>query len=451
MPSKDLTFNLDVRCDVLGNSGAIRSPLVFMTTSDNTWSTFESTSNDNVGRHQDIRWATVKTEEEEYLDKLQSKLARVMSGGFKSSKPDNDRLGVGHDERHDELVAMPLPPDDDEGLHLLYDQPQTTYDIDATVQTAGPSRPPVSAATITLVETHETPEDDTEDGRGDAPESPARRRTVRFRSRVRITSGIHSLSRSSSAGGSAASSISVPLRGTENEPAFLHPGSTASRHSLPPSDTTGAWLGGTSAARREKRRANPAAPRSPADERTPLLVPGASTCSAQPRPAAAGTENPEEEELDRVRMAARKTEEQVVFGKWPARLFNRHWWWWKIEPLLPLPPSHTPITPSDQQWPTLGPGPTTLIPPDNSAGTPAPPKPQNLATHVDMANAREYARGFSVSRQKDIPIPATVGEISDTASVQCGCEFQRLRFRKTAAAQLPRLPTIQVTIWFLLG
>ncbi|KAJ4485438.1 hypothetical protein J3R30DRAFT_3283269 [Lentinula aciculospora] len=24
----------------------------------------------------------------------------------------------------------------------------------------------------------------------------------------------------------------------------------------------------------------------------------------------------------------------IIFGKWPGRLLNRHWWWWQIKPIL---------------------------------------------------------------------------------------------------------------------
>jgi len=47
----------------------------------------------------------------------------------------------------------------------------------------------------------------------------------------------------------------------------------------------------------------------------------------------------EDEDLEEVeemslRALALKREEDAVFGKWPWRLFNRHWWWWHVEPVL---------------------------------------------------------------------------------------------------------------------
>lgn len=245
-----------------------------------------------------VRWETVKTEEEEYLDKLQSKLSRVMSEGYKRSQKSDDHCATGADP--DDNVASDGPPDNDEGLHLLY-----------LASGAASQLPPG------------TPSDDGRFVQGDLAESPmGRSRTVRFRSRVRITSGIHGLSTSSSS--TASSSISVPLRGsgTYDTSKFLSvpPAPTASLSEMLPTVATNAWLNEIAAAGRKRRRTSSRA----SDERSPLII-------ARPR---SYTEPDADDVFDRLQRAGRKTEAQVMFGKWPWRLFNWHWWWWKLEPLV---------------------------------------------------------------------------------------------------------------------
>lgn len=79
------------------------------------------------------------------------------------------------------------------------------------------------------------------------------------------------------------------------------------------------------------------------DERTPLKGSSGRTAYG-PRGLAysvhASDDGRDDEEtvvfLRRQRMAqaSRKTEDDVVFGRWPWRLFNSQWWWWKLEPVI---------------------------------------------------------------------------------------------------------------------
>lgn len=281
-------------------------------------------SNEPV-RPQDIRWNSVKTEEEEYLDKLrepsdlhssrlpltlhgpESKLTRVMDG-FRliDDRADPDdmplREPVNQAQGHDE------------GLHLMYDYPRPRADDASSAQPFPSSSQP----------------------RDVDSSSPSRQRTVRFRSRVRITSGIHSSC------GSPSSSISVPLQGPHGPNVST---STAPLADMLPSTAASAWPSSLSSPRKASgngRRNDPASPRSPhVDERTPLAP------ASHPGPRRSYTEHSEDEaeededaELDRLRAAARKSEEQVMFGKWPCRLLNRH-----VCPPHPLLLAHSPRTP----------------------------------------------------------------------------------------------------------
>ncbi|OBZ79325.1 hypothetical protein A0H81_00190 [Grifola frondosa] len=179
------------------------------------------------------------------------------------------------------------------------------------------------------------------------PSRPAPR--VRFRSRVRITSGVHRHRHSastatgngtatpcSSASDSPSSSISAPLRYQADENTGWGPiGKRLSAYA-------GGWQRRVVVAPRERqeqvRRVGLRAASGP-DERTPLI--GAAQHATYVDTDGEGSHlgegedsrilDPEERSL---RAAALRREEEVVFGKWPWRLFNKHWWWWHIEPVL---------------------------------------------------------------------------------------------------------------------
>ncbi|KIY63248.1 hypothetical protein CYLTODRAFT_426272 [Cylindrobasidium torrendii FP15055 ss-10] len=159
------------------------------------------------------------------------------------------------------------------------------------------------------------------------PSSPMPR-SVRFRSRVRITSGIprvnkhhhHSYSAhhldinnddeiferaASSRSSSPSSSISAPLRTRDDELASPW-GPFGQRVRI--------FAGG-----RRRQQA----------ERTPLLI------SKQPL-YLQHEENENEMYTDYIDAERARWEQELdaAFGSWPGRLLNRHWWWWRMEPVL---------------------------------------------------------------------------------------------------------------------
>lgn len=281
--------------------------------------------------------------------------------GFQSNTNKNKSVKAGSgstlvdpDELPESEVTMRVSREvDDEGLHLLYEYARlppvnnSAEEEQETIRNDHPPRPtatplqPVPSGSSSqpvpfAFEVDPPPED--EEGpfvQGDVGDTPiSQRRTVRFRSRVRITSGIHSMSASSSLCGSSASSISVPLRGSgayesKNMPGDA--GATASLSEMLPSQAMNGWLNELAAASRERRRNIPSSHGSPmADdrsERTPLR-------SATRRMYTEPEEEDPDEEVERIRGGARKSEEQVMFGKWPWRLLKWQWWWWKLEPIV---------------------------------------------------------------------------------------------------------------------
>ncbi|KDR85214.1 hypothetical protein GALMADRAFT_260918 [Galerina marginata CBS 339.88] len=167
----------------------------------------------------------------------------------------------------------------------------------------------------------------------DPPHNTAR---VRFRSRVRITSGLHrqrnksaseqdylTFSSSSSISGSPSSSISAPLRSRADDdigkPGW---GTLGQRVSI---------LARANGHKKKIRQQRPQAVlgkdvrdevASNMSERTPLMT---------------STPHRHDDELDDVLMSEEESELsreiELVFGPWPSRLLNHHWWWWKMEPV----------------------------------------------------------------------------------------------------------------------
>ncbi|OSD05675.1 hypothetical protein PYCCODRAFT_1443075 [Trametes coccinea BRFM310] len=202
--------------------------------------------------------------------------------------------------------------------------------------------------------------DDPETSEGDRassqpPTRPAGPR-VRFRSRVRITSGVHRHRHStttngtptpcSSASDSPSSSISAPLRYQSDEHGSWGPlGKRLSAYAAgggwpprrapvpqtqrPLADQQQAGLGVGGGRGRGGKGARAY------DERTPLIRPGRRRMyveyDEEEAPAREDQLSPEERAI---RASALRREEEAVFGKWPWRIFNRHWWWWHVEPVL---------------------------------------------------------------------------------------------------------------------
>lgn len=162
---------------------------------------------------------------------------------------------------------------------------------------------------------------------------------VRFRSRVRITSGLRrgrhagagvgpTSSPSSSASGSPSSSISAPIRWQADEHAAWGP--LGRRLS--------AYAHGNGWQKPSARQQLQQQQQAKIDERTPLIRPGRQHAAYVDAGADGGGEADDERaaegELDdsddeteadsALRAAALKREEEATFGKWPWRLFNRH-------------------------------------------------------------------------------------------------------------------------------
>lgn len=190
-------------------------------------------------------------------------------------------------------------------------------------------------------------QNDTTDA-GETLDPPLRPRTVRFYSRVRITSGVghstkshhkHSSTRStdasggrpsrirrppstghsgdSSASGSYSSSISAPLRSSTELPPRMQSVRQSSKQRKALSEVldtrdTASWLHALAVERRDRRDSKI---RRSNDERTALLSQPSGRRSITPV---------EDQEQEEALLAAdvRKTEADVLFGKWPWRLFS---------------------------------------------------------------------------------------------------------------------------------
>ncbi|TFK57722.1 hypothetical protein OE88DRAFT_1651603 [Heliocybe sulcata] len=158
---------------------------------------------------------------------------------------------------------------------------------------------------------------------------------VRFRSRVRIASGLHrhrkhhpvedsSDSSSSSRSSSPCSSLSAPLRYQADENSALGPlGKRLSAY---------AAAGGfkhrvlsSPNPQRQFLRAQMMGYGPETSEQTSLLRSGTRARSygnTDSTTSLSGREHPGE------------ADEGAKFGSWPLRLLNYHWWWWQLEPVL---------------------------------------------------------------------------------------------------------------------
>ncbi|CAA7271409.1 unnamed protein product [Cyclocybe aegerita] len=177
----------------------------------------------------------------------------------------------------------------------------------------------------------------------DPPERPTNR--VRFRSRVRITSGFNrhrhrpdaqdylSLTPSSSLSGSPSSSISAPLRShPEDEVAKPGWGTLGQRVSL--------LAQGGPLRKKQRREAEMYAKNTERgmvvaanvngrlNERTPLLNASASPLYINGDVNGTGSNS----SLDEGASISREVD--LIFGPWPNRLLNHHWWWWHVEPVV---------------------------------------------------------------------------------------------------------------------
>ncbi|KAJ6573933.1 hypothetical protein DFH09DRAFT_1456435 [Mycena vulgaris] len=171
----------------------------------------------------------------------------------------------------------------------------------------------------------------------DDADPPPRRSRVHFRSRVRITSGLPRHSRHLSATSSlnsSSSSISAPLRSPLTEencsPGWGTLGKRVGLFAL--SNRQAAALAAQARSAKQRGRRRQGVADLATNERTALL--------GNPAPPGYDGYDPEEEdgyfssddEYDEEAVLSRQID--LVFGKWPQRLLNRHWWWWQLQPVI---------------------------------------------------------------------------------------------------------------------
>ncbi|PPQ67372.1 hypothetical protein CVT25_005951, partial [Psilocybe cyanescens] len=234
------------------------------------------------------------------------------------------------------------PPLFNDTIHIPKDsQNQATLSIstdnrsDAMISTAQLANVASNPEVLTSAGTEEDSYDELQTPLSDDP--PLRTGRVRFRSRVRITSGLNrrkkksrserdymTFSSSSSLSGSPSSSISAPLR-TQEEEDVGKPGwgTLGQRVSM------FVRANGQRAQPREQREGTslvtktqscPNGSHRVVNERTPL------TDHLSFRGDGIDHRADNESNLSR--------DIELVFGPWPNRLLNHHWWWWHLEPIV---------------------------------------------------------------------------------------------------------------------
>ncbi|KAI6022575.1 hypothetical protein EDC04DRAFT_335684 [Pisolithus marmoratus] len=168
-----------------------------------------------------------------------------------------------------------------------------------------------------------------------SPARPSPR--VRFRSRVRITAGVHRprrlsdglSSNASSVSGSPSSSISAPLR--------THDDSYEGSKGWGPLGRRVSLLASTQARRSragarenasgKSRKIYPSSLADSTGERSHLYT-GYFYTPVTRSEVHHRNQNVECEQMRRGQVI------NATFGEWPWRLLNRHWWWWQLEPIL---------------------------------------------------------------------------------------------------------------------
>ncbi|KAG9128313.1 hypothetical protein FRC07_001248 [Ceratobasidium sp. 392] len=275
----------------------------------------------------------------------------------------------------------PPPVDDDPGIHLLYDHTSETSPkaSSAPLPSTQPAHvvvvdPPDPADPTAIIppdpNADPEPEPEHRPEQEQEHERPPRSKLVHFRSRVRIAStygrsSVLPSSRSSSI--SESSSLSAPLRGPTEESVLSHGaarrlfgvGPVSAAHAagsgIRPGESLSEMMS-TEAANMWLNRRKPGAKRGgrvrrgrgrvaseeasrdldvdiedEVDEGSPFGRQPQTCYNATPQMTAIAREIDVDAELDRARRAARKTEEDVIFGPWPSRLRNWNWWLYKIE------------------------------------------------------------------------------------------------------------------------
>ncbi|KAJ7480071.1 hypothetical protein B0H11DRAFT_2026403 [Mycena galericulata] len=219
------------------------------------------------------------------------------------------------------------------GELVLYDADGDSGD-DMSIHADGPES--LSNSALTQADTDATAIDDVEHpDEPDADPYASRRSRVRFRSRVRIASGLHHhrhsrrLSATSSLTSSRSSSVSAPLRSpTTEETCTPGWGTLGTRVALL------AYSSRQAAAAKQNQRQKVRGRRGVADiadgpsEATALLGAGAPPAYDDDDDAYFSSSDDEGGEV----VLSRQID--AVFGKWPGRLLNRHWWWWQLQPVI---------------------------------------------------------------------------------------------------------------------
>ncbi|KAG6371517.1 hypothetical protein JVT61DRAFT_9221 [Boletus reticuloceps] len=172
---------------------------------------------------------------------------------------------------------------------------------------------------------------------------------VRFRSRVRISAGIGGRRRrfsdgfssnASSTSGSTSSSISAPLRthytgsngwGPLGSRMKLLASQTSPITACQDDDANGAGAKNGDSGDGYARRRSARLLHDGADEHTRLLTSATRHSYAGRYVHDSCNDDVSEREQERW---WREQLVDEVFGRWPRRLFNRHWWWWHLEPIV---------------------------------------------------------------------------------------------------------------------
>ncbi|KAJ6519248.1 hypothetical protein C8R45DRAFT_15952 [Mycena sanguinolenta] len=221
--------------------------------------------------------------------------------------------------QNEHLINMPSPLKKEFivcNAETAEERDSSTSGDEISIHVESPSAHDQSLSSSALIADGTQPETDDATATEDCS-SPLRRSRVHFRSRVRITSGLHHASSLSS---SPSSSISAPLRAPLTE-----------ADSTPGWGTLGQRVGLFAVSNRLAAEARSAKHR--ARRRAGLgLVPGEHSALLGDRLPPRRYDGNSEEECDDESLLSRQID--LVFGKWPGRLLNHHWWWWNLQPIL---------------------------------------------------------------------------------------------------------------------
>lgn len=188
-----------------------------------------------------------------------------------------------------------------------------------------------------LLETEPDDPGHTADDNAEETSPTIRPRSVRFRSRVRITSGIHHHRKrrpSETASQSGSPPMDIPQR-TEN----LSASNTSSLASSP-SSSISAPLAGTVPHSPKKPRLGPLGLRIRAIHKRRSRREGTGerqSLLSTRRPRRYDQYDDEDGDLEEILHESQQRLNEAVeeaFGKWPWRIFNRHWWWWHMKPIV---------------------------------------------------------------------------------------------------------------------